>query len=149
MAVTQTDPGTIYLGGGVRTLVNDLATAEVLTPGMLVERFNNAGTVRWRKHSTAGGAAVRAVVQEAGMLNMGVSGSYAVNDLVEVGEGTPGSTWWMIIPSGQNIAAGQKLESNGDGKLRALASGVALYASLENKDNSVPVVDARIRVEQI
>jgi hypothetical protein len=51
----------------------------------------------------------------------------------------------MLIASGQNIAYGQKLESAGDGTLRALAAGTPLFVALESKP-TVTVL-TRIRVE--
>lgn len=146
MAVTQRDPGTIWLGGP-RTEIGDLAASETITPGQLVERFNSSGTIRWRKHATAAGATPRAVATEASMMNQGVSGTYAAGELVEVSIGAGGTSFWMFIASGQNIAAGNKLESAGDGTLRILASGVALFSALENKANVT--VLTRIRVETI
>lgn len=146
MTVAQNDPGTVFLGGEY-IMVNDLAASEAITPGHLVDRFNNGGIIRWRKHATAGAAVAKAVALNHSMANKGVSDAYAANDLVEVALLQPGSSAWMFIASGQNIAAGQKLESAGDGTLRAFASGTVLFSALENK----PTVTAltRIRVEAV
>lgn len=148
MTITKYPPRTIWLGGH-RVEIGDIAASEAITPGHLVLRFNNAGVVRYKKHDVAGGNTVRAVATEQSMLNKGVDDAYAANDLMEVSELAPGSYAWMIIGSGENIAAGQRLESAGNGKLRALASGVALFAATENKDNSAGPGDARIRVEVV
>lgn len=144
MSITRYDPNTIWLGGP-RTVINDMAAKAAITPGHLVERVNTAGVWRWQKHATAGGDAQRAVATEQSMLNKGVSDDYAVGDLVEVAELGMGSNAWMFIASGQNIAYGQKLESAGDGTLRALASGTALFVALETKANVTALT--RIRVE--
>lgn len=146
MAVTQLDPRTVWLGGP-RTEIGDLAASETITPGHLVERFNNSGVIRFRKHATAGGANGRLVATEQSMLNRGVDATYAVGELMEVSQGSGGTTFWMFIASGQNIAAGNKLESAGDGTLRILASGVALFSALENKPNVT--VTTRLRVEVV
>lgn len=146
MAVTQRDPGTIWLGGP-RTEIGDLAASETITPGQLVDRFNSSGVIRWRKHATAGGACAKAVATEQSMLNRSVDATYLVGDLMEVSIGAGGSTFWMYIASGQNIAAGNKLESAGDGTLRILASGTALFSALENKANVTTLT--RIRVEAL
>jgi len=144
MAITRTDPNTIFLGG-TRTQVGDLAVSEVLTPGMGVERFNTAGVVRWRKAvtDTAGPAAV---ITNQSMMNKGVNDTYAIGDLAEVSILHPGATAWMLIASGQSIAAGDKLGNAGDGTLKKNAT-VNLYTALENK----PTVTAttRIRVEAL
>lgn len=148
MSITFQTPKTIHLGGPV-TSVNDRAASASITPGMLVELDNNAGVIRYKPHASAGGDGVRAVAVDASMLNKGVDDAYAANDLVEVAVGAPGATFWMLIPSGQNITAGDQLESAGDGKLVILASGVALFAALENVNNSAGPSDARIRVEVV
>lgn len=145
MTITRRDPNTIWLGGP-RTELNTEAAEEALTPGQLVERHNNAGVWRWRKHATAGGDCARQVVTEANMLNKGVSDAYAIGDLVEVSQGAGGTNFWMFIASGQTITFGQRLESAGDGTLRALASGVALFQALESKTATALT---RIRVEVI
>ena len=146
MSITRLPPNTIWLGGP-RTEIGDFAASEAVTPGHLVERFNNAGVWRWRKHATAGQATARAFATEQSMLNKTVDDAYAANDLMEVTEGAGGTNIWAFIASGQNIAYGQRLESAGDGTLRALASGVALAQALETKASVI--VLTRIRVECI
>lgn len=144
MSITRSDPNTVFLGGD-RVQVNDLAASEAITPGHLLERFNNGGIIRLRKHATAGGAGPKLVATEQAMANKGVDDAYAAADLVEASALRGGSTAWMFIASGQNIAAGNKLESAGDGTLRILASGVALFTALENKPTVT--VQTRLRVE--
>jgi hypothetical protein len=146
MSITRYNPNTVFLGGD-RTQINDLAVSEAVTPGHLVERFNNAGVTRWRKHATAAGATAMAVATEQSMLNLGPDDAYAANDLAEVSVLHKGATAWMFIASGQNITFGQKLESAGNGTLRALAAGVALATSLEN--TGAVTAQTRLRVEAI
>jgi hypothetical protein len=144
MAITRLNPNTVFLGGN-RVQVNDLAASEAITPGHLVDRFNNAGVIRWRKHATASIAVAPAFATEHAMANKGPDDAYAAGDLVEVSIGEPGAVFWAFIASGQNIVAGNKLESAGDGTLKIFGSGVVLASALENK----PTVTAltRIRVE--
>src|SRR5678815_4786809 len=104
MAIQRLDPGTIFLAGD-RTVINDLAASEAITPGHLVETFNNAGVIRWRK-ATTDIAGVAAIATEQSMLNKGVDDAYALNDLVEVSILHPGAKAWAFIASGQNVAAG-------------------------------------------
>lgn len=142
MTITRFPPNTIHLGGE-KTEVGDVAAGEAITPGMLVEQYNDAGTMKYRKHSTAAGVS-HAFALNASMLNKGVDDAYAIGDLMEVGVGHIGSTWWAIIPSGQTIVAGDKLESAGTGKLRAWTNSPAPFKALEAK---TAVADTRIRVE--
>jgi len=146
MSITRHDPNTVFLGGEA-TRVNDLATSETLTPGHLLERFNNGGITRVHKHDTAGGPGPALVCLEHSMVNDGVDDTYAANDLVEAAVLHAGATAWMFIASGQNIAFGDKLESAGDGTLRITNAGTTLFTALENKPNVA--VQTRIRVEAV
>lgn len=146
MAITRLDPNKIHLGGD-KVDINDLAASETITPGQLIDRFNSAGVIRWRKHATAGGAVAPIFAEAHFMANKSVTDDYATNDLVEAFAGQSGTNVWAFIASGQNIAAGNKLESAGDGTLRILASGTAIASALENKP-TVTVL-TRIRVEVI
>lgn len=144
MSVTQNDPGTVFLGGD-RTQIGHLAVSEAVTPGHLVERFNNGGIIRWRKATTdiAGEAAV---VTNQSMLNLGVDTAYAAGDLAEVSILHKGAWAWMFIASGQNVAAGDLLGSAGGGTLKTGAT-VARFVADENKPNVT--VLTRIRVTAI
>lgn len=144
--ITRYDPDTIVLGG-TPTSINDLAASEAITPGHLIERHNSASVIRWRKHATAAVATGRVVAVEQLMLNKGVDDAYAAGDLVQAAALPSGAVAWMWIASGQNISAGNKLESAGNGTLRILASGVALFVALENKPNVTELT--RIRVEVV
>jgi hypothetical protein len=145
MAITRQSPNTVYLGGP-GTVVNDLAASEAITPGHLIERFNSSGTIRFRKH-TGTSLAGSIYATEQNMLNKGVDDAYAANDLVEAVVGAPGTTIWALIASGQNIAAGNDLESAGNGTLKVYSSGVKIATALENKPTVT--VETRIRVEVV
>ena len=80
------------------------------------------------------------------MANLGVDDTYATADLLEVGIGHKGAAYWMLIASGQNIAAGDLLGSAGDGTLKTGAT-VARFTALENKASVL--VLTRIRVEAL
>jgi len=134
MAITRFPPNTIWLGGEI-VQVNDVAGSEPIVPGMLVEKFVNAGKPAYKKHATAGASCVPAIALDQHMLNKGVDDPYPTGDLLEVGIFSPGATAWALIASGQNIAAGTKLESAGNGTLRA-GSGAALFAAVNTTDNT-------------
>ena len=145
MSITKQTPNTIFLGGS-RTEVNEYALAAVASPGHLVEIDNTAGVIRW-KLGTAAADIERAVLTEQSMLNKPYTEAYAINDLAEVSIGARGAKFWMHIASGQNIAAGDRLESAGDGTLCILAAGTPLFVALENKPSVT--VDTMIRVAVI
>jgi hypothetical protein len=150
MTITRFNPNTVFLGGdrGNRpNIINDLAASETITPGHLIERFNNAGVIRFRKHAVAGGGG-GIVALDHPMANKSVDDTYAANDLVEAASLSPGEVAWMFIASGQTIVAGNKLESAGDGTLRILASGVALFVADESKTAAFTGL-TRIRAERI
>lgn len=153
MALALRDPNTIYLGGGQTvggeagmTRVNEYVAIEAITPGMLLEYHNDSGTLKWGVHDSADAAVSPVFALEQLFLNKGVDDAYAAGDLVEAGIMHTGSKVWAIIPSGQNIAPGALLQSNGDGKLKALATGVGKFVALESSGGAV-TADTRLRIE--
>lgn len=137
MAITLNQPNTIHLSGSAEE-IGDLAAGVKICPGMLVERYNPSGTiVRCRPQTTASVQAAAIFAVEQSELNQGVNDAYAIGDLVRAKHINPSGTVWALIASGQNIAAGQKLESNGDGSLKAYATvGAALGYALEAINNT-------------
>jgi hypothetical protein len=148
MSITRYPPNTIWLGGEHATVVNDLVAKEVITPGMLIERVNDAGTPKFQKHGTAAVAGATYALDQS-MLNKGVDDTYAVGDLVEALVCPAGTTVWALIASGQNIAAGVKLESAGNGTLRTLAAGIAIALAIEAANNAAGPSNMRIKVETL
>lgn len=144
MSITRLDPNTIFLGG-TRTIVNDKATSEAITPGMCVELDNAAGVIRFKKAVAALGGLQ--IATEKLMQNQGVDDAYAANDLIEVSIPHKGATVWGLIASGQSIQAGDELEHAGDGTLAIKASGVGVARAQENKPSVTALT--RIRVEVI
>jgi hypothetical protein len=145
MAVTQLPPGTVYLGGE-KTDVCDIAASETITPGDLVDRFNNAGTIRFRKQATASIRTPVAIAKEASMLGRSWNDTYAVNDLMETFIALPGCTFMGWIASGQNLVAGNKVEADGSGGFKVYATlGAALATCLEN--TGAVTVRTRVRLE--
>lgn len=146
MAITKQTPVVVHLAGH-GTTVNDLAAGGTITPGMLVERYSASGTPKFRAHSTAAeyGSATFAVDQRE--MNKGLADDYAAGDLVHAIVLWPGAVVYSIIASGQNIAAGDFMESAGDGTLRKLASGKPIVQATEDVNNSAGPGSARLRVE--
>ena len=146
MAITVRDPNTIWLGGPkdvIENIINDFAAKEAITPGMLLDLDSTTSVNRWKKAATAK-SPTTSVAKDAPMLNKGIDDNYAIGDLVEVFAGSPGTTFLAIIPSGQTIAFGDKLENAGTGKLRAWTDASQAFRALEAK---TATADTRIRVE--
>lgn len=137
-------PNTIHLAGPI-TYVNDIVAIETITPGMLVEYHDDSGTLKWGVHDSADEPVHRAVALEQIEFNKGIDDAYAAGDLVKVGVLVPGSQFYGIIPSGQNITQGARLQSNGDGKLKAAATGEVAFVAVESP--GAVTADTRIRVE--
>lgn len=145
MAITTNNPNTIWLGG-LKTEINEFAAIESLTPGMVLEYHNDSGTLKFGVHDTADDPCYPIVALNFPELNKGIDDAYAAGDLVKAAHLHPGATFLAIIPSGQNISPAALLQSNGDGKLKALGSGVARFVALESSGGAV-TADTRIRVE--
>lgn len=115
---------------GEPTQNEDHACDEVLLPGQLLER-NTDGTCG--KQSTAGVTTKipLLICLEREEMGQGVDGEYAVGDKVKMGDFPPGTRFSGYIASGQNLTRGQRVETNGTGGFRALASGFPLATCLE------------------
>lgn len=143
MAITRKAPNTIWLGGP-HTPIGDLAASEAITPGHLIENFNNAGVWRVRKHTLTSKEGSTYATEQS-MLNKGCTDAYAANDLVEAVVGSPGTTIWALIASGQTIVFGNALESAGDGTLKIYNAGIKIATALESV--TATVTPTRLRVE--
>jgi hypothetical protein len=152
MAVPANPPNTIYLGGGMNageggiTYINDQAAVEAITPGMLLELHDDGGTPAWGVHDVADDPCPVVVALEQVFLNQGVDDNYADGDLVYAGALRPGSMFWGIVASGANINIGDRLQSAGNGKLKAAASGDIRFVSHTDTGGAV-TEDTRVKVE--
>lgn len=159
MAITKINPRTIHLGGPLTVVAGDdsdgLGThvaSAAITPGMLVEQHADSGDLKWRPHGTDSEQVTLAVALNEPHLNHGIDTAYAIGDLVSVGFLGPGSVFYGIIPSGQDISVGEFLQSNGDGKLKTASAttataNVAKFQSLDAPGSVT--ADTRLRVQVI
>lgn len=137
MAVTKNPPHTIHLGGDI-VLVNDLTASASVTPGSLVTRTAGQYTL------ATTGATQPAFALEQAEMNKSVDHLYASGDLIKVGVGRPGSTFWALLASGQNVTDGAGLIAATNGQLTA---GTGPFRAIEAVNNTAGPGAARIRVE--
>lgn len=146
---SQDTPKTVLLSGHHQQHEAICLTATI-TPGMLVERA--AGGVR--RHSVSGGeggGGGPSFALENRMIGGSIADAYAVGSQVTYGVFTLGSHVYALLATGQNVAEGAVLVSDGAGALRAPAPGVGTYehvvaVAVEAVDNSGGA-NPRIRVE--
>lgn len=151
MAISKRNPTAICVFGDCSHPVNDLAAGEAITPGHLVEMYDDGGVNKWRKHATSTEQVTLAVAMEQGEMNKGVDDTCAAGDLAKVWFLKPGDVFWGLIPSGQTIANAAKLQSNGGGTLKAAtattaAANVARFQSLDNLGAVTTLTRCRIQV---
>lgn len=139
---------------------NNIPCGVAITPGMLVENFKDTDNkLKWRPNSSATNMPTMAVAIENTMANRGVDVAYSIGDRALIHFFVPGEVFWGIVPSGQNIALGDMLQSNGDGKLKAAtaataAANVARFQCVPNLNGNggtggAVTADTRIRVQVI
>jgi hypothetical protein len=111
----------ILLNGDARE-EGGIAAVYDITPGMLVER---TGARNWQPHATAAGAALAAFARE-----QRENDGHGVDDDIPAGD-----EFTIIFPTkgakinaftSDTIAAGEFVESDGDGGVRAFAAGVKI-----------------------
>lgn len=95
--------------------------SEAALPGHLAEI--NAG--QWRKHAGAGLNAPPWFFLERDEMGNGIDVAYAIGDYPKVGFFKPGDRVNILLPIGQTLVKGDKMESNGDGTLRKLVTDTA------------------------
>lgn len=113
---------------GEPTQNEDHACDEAILPGHLVER-NTDGTIG--KQSTAAANVSVLIALEREEMGQGVEVAYEIGDKVKVGHFGPGTRFAGYVASGQNLTIGAKVEANGAGGFRVLASGTPLATCLE------------------
>ena len=146
MAITRTVPNKVLLSGGPDpVIINDLACSEAITPGMLVERFNSGGVIRFKK-STRTDLRNSLYALDMPMQNKGIDDASAANDLIEVVDARSGDTIYALVASGASLVAGARLTDAGNGFLKAVGSGVPCAEALENV---TATATTRIRVEVV
>lgn len=150
MSVTVLDPNTILLHG-MRNVVNDYLASEAITPGHLVELAASSGVLKWRKNASATNQPTLAVALNQEEMNKGVDDAYASGDLVEAHFLKPGDVWWALVPSGEDIAIGDLLQSNGDGTLKeataaTATANVARFQALEALGAITVLTRCRVQV---
>jgi hypothetical protein len=146
------NPRRIYLGGGVGpggrggyTPIDTEPVTGTPKPGMLVEPYNDGGVKKWRAHSSAAGTfAEKAFLLDRMWDNQDIETAYEDGEMALIGIMHPGSLVYAIIPSGENVVAGDPLESNGDGKLK---EGTTAPVARAQETVGAVTADTRIRVE--
>jgi hypothetical protein len=121
----------------------DRKAGEALIPGQLL----TVGSGNFIKHATAGGAVLLVVAAERDEMGKSVDDAYAVNDTVKAAAIPKGGRFLGWLASGQNVADGALLESNGAGQFRAVTTGVVLARAVEAVNATAAA--ARIRLEAI
>lgn len=129
----------------------DKAADNLIYPGHLVGYDTDGNLI---KHDGEGEKTRAAFALERDELGRDIDYPYAADDQVKVASFHAGHHVLAILASGENVAKGDPLESDGAGRLQASGSGEILAVAAEDLDNSdgsgetIPVAgDARIRVE--
>lgn len=152
MSLTHREPNTILLAGGgpgaenAATYDDTLVAVDVITPGMLLELHDDSGVPAWGVHDSADDPISPTVALERLHMNKGVDDTYAVGDLVYAAALKTGSKFWGIVASGANINIGDRLQSAGNGKLKAAASGSVRFVSWTDTGGAV-TEDTRVIAE--
>ena len=121
------------------------AAGATIKPGMLIER-TSADKVQ--PHSSAGQAIVAPIfARENEVIGGGIDDLYATNDNVLFYHARRGDWFYAWLANGENVAIGERLQSNGAGALvSVLTDGDAVCQALQAVNNTSGAI-ARIKVE--
>lgn len=132
-------PNTVVLRGDAYTYREDRCN-EAVTPGHLLEF---AGNDRLQKHATSGGPSGRLFALESDFIGNGVTTAYVSGDRVPYADCSPGVVVWAHLASGQNVARGAYLMSNGSGALtERTGSNITVAQADEDADASSGIAAA-------
>lgn len=146
MPIQKLNPHTIWLGGSIEVLDDrEFPASAAITPGMLVEMFDNAGSPNFRAQSSSAAEVARSVALDREEFNKTIDDPYAIGDTVKVGYLNAGSTFYGLVPSGETVNKGDMLQSNGDGTLVA-AGGYAPFQSLDDLGATTVLTRCRTQI---
>lgn len=126
-------PNTVVLRGDTVVYREDRCN-EAITPGHLVDFAAND---RLQKHATSGAYAARMFALESDYNGNSVTTAYVSGDRVPHADCAAGVVVWAHLASGQNVARGAILMSDGAGALTArTASNIGIASADEDADAS-------------
>ncbi len=119
---------------------------ESITPGLLLEWF--AGPDRLMLHSTSGGAAQAMFAVEEDIVGDDIDDAYASGSRVQYVVARQGDEILGYLASGQNVAKGAALMSNGAGYLTAISGSTpGSLVGFANEDADASAAAVRFNVE--
>jgi len=118
--MAATNPSTILLKGEPNRKEREAGGA--ISPGDLVSLNSSDNVV---VHPTSGGNAVRWFAVENDIAGDDLDHAYASGEKVQVHSARPGDEMYIYLASGENVAIGDFLESNGDGTLKKFVADSA------------------------
>lgn len=135
-------PNITILRGDNVTYREDVSN-EAITPGHLLE-FN--ANDKLQKHSTSGGYAARMFAVENDDVGNDTTTAYTSGDRVRYADCAIGTIVWAHLASGQNVARGDFLMSNGAGFLTARTStNQGIAQADEDKDATGAAASGSLR----
>lgn len=115
-------------------IIEEYAAAAEIIPGMLIE-LASASTVQ--AHSNAGQTAEKMFALEDELQGNGIDDAYSTGDQVQCWIAGRGDQVYAILADGQNVSAGDFLESDGNGYLQG--ADVEIASSATYPDSVVAV----------
>lgn len=156
MSIAKVNPNTVLLHGpsilwdaDQGDAVGTYRASAVITPGMIIELHDNSGVAAWRPNASATEQVSLAVALDRPENNDTIDTDYEIGDTIKAAWLSPGAVIFALIPSGQDIAIVDYLQSNGDGKLKeatatTATANVAKFQSLDAPGSVT--IDTRLRV---
>lgn len=126
------------VGKGYVNIRDEKIAAGTITPGMLVER-TSADKVQ--AHNAAGGSVNPLFAIEDENQGNDINDNYSTGDTVKLWRPVPGEQVYAIVDdeTGSDIAIGDFLESDGEGRLRKAEAGQTSIAAREFPQSIVGV----------
>lgn len=146
--ISSAAPKTIVLKGN--PMRKEVEAGSATKPGMLVGYDVDGNGV---PHAIEGGNAAAVFALEQDFIGEGIDDDYADGELMQIGICRPGDEIYALLETGNNVAKGAFLESNGAGALQAFSNQTNQFhaivcRALEAKNNTSGA-NVRIKVEVV
>lgn len=142
---SNTEPKTIMLRGSMTPHTERVCAEGQIKPGMLLN-VDNQG--RFIPHAVAAGQASAIFARENSLAGRSIDQNYVQHDTVLAWNAQSGDWIYALLETGNNVALGALLESNGEGLLQAQSGNFSVARALEAVNaTGGPATGTRIRVE--
>lgn len=118
------DMNTVLLEGSFRPLKQSVKAGVAITPGHIIEEYNDSGTSKVRPDTNRNAGGLFYVALEDALIGRTIDDEFAIGETVRYTQSTPGKVFNMLLAIGENVTKHDPILRYGDGTVAKAASSV-------------------------